>query len=689
VTPVRFPVPDQSWAMLVGTMSHANESLPDLPGVAGNLADFHTVLTDPGLGGLRSAHCSVVVDPPLPGALGVQLANAARRAADTLIVYYAGHGLLDDRGNLFLALSDTNPDHVDFTALPLAWIRRAFAESPARNRILILDCCFSGRAIEAMAGTSSLVSGQIEIAGGYTLASAPANEPARAPAGQRNTAFTAELLRILRDGIDDEGQGLELGRIFMELRRAHLEMDLPQPQQRTTSTADRLALVRNARYSDTPRPGSASAAAPVPTSPAAPGTHSGSASQARAAEPDALPAVIAPWAPSVEAWQAGDLEKAEQMITAAAGSSDSRTRAASAIVHGLIRRDGFRDLPAAQHALTRAADTGDSAIAPLALLHRGSVQELQGNVAQAQEDYAQAAWSRDPEWAAQAELRLGWLLLDAGSVDDASRVLRRGQEIGHTSAGPWLALGLAECLMRSHQTQLAADQFSAAESSDNATVRAHAALRLRQICIENGFMTDAADYARSVADNPAAVDLWPVVMSDERPATPEGRIYAMSRWLTWLRSGPGEYICFTSEKGPGHAIVVEREPHLSMAVLIELRALPQKRRRYLKANIADELETIGFSLDQEGEEPAGSSTPTWVMDVGSQTDQALATLAEGIMTDLLIGRINYTLATEFEPKILTPPPAKPPPPDLLPRYPLDSPATRRSEPPTRNADTTS
>jgi hypothetical protein len=64
-------------------------------------------------------------------------------------------------------------------------------DSPAANRVLILDCCFSGRAIEAMTEPNSIVAGQIDITGVYTLTSASANQPANAPAGEKYTVFTA------------------------------------------------------------------------------------------------------------------------------------------------------------------------------------------------------------------------------------------------------------------------------------------------------------------------------------------------------------------------------------------------------------------------------------------------------------------------------------------------------------------
>ena len=104
---MRFAHAGQSWALLVGTASYTGPDMPGLPAVVNNLADFRDVLTDPKLGGLLPEHCVTVIDPPGLPALGMELARVAQRAEDTLIVYYAGHGVLDTSGALFLALPRT------------------------------------------------------------------------------------------------------------------------------------------------------------------------------------------------------------------------------------------------------------------------------------------------------------------------------------------------------------------------------------------------------------------------------------------------------------------------------------------------------------------------------------------------------------------------------------------------------
>ncbi|MFF4827726.1 caspase domain-containing protein [Streptomyces sp. NPDC001312] len=254
----RLPDPDRSRAILIGTGTHADGSgLPSLPAIAANLADLRQVLTDPATGSLPVDHCITAADPATAGEVGTLLARAATEATDLLFVYYGGHGLVDDRGRLHLALPRTDAADIRWTALPFETLREELLDSPAAIRVLVLDCCFSGRAIEAMTSGHSMVAGQIDVAGTYTLASTSANAVAYAPEGAVHTAFTGALLAALRGPV-----ALSLDDLFDEVRRDLAVRDMPRPQRRVVNNAGNLVLVRPPD-STAPRP--APASDPPPT----------------------------------------------------------------------------------------------------------------------------------------------------------------------------------------------------------------------------------------------------------------------------------------------------------------------------------------------------------------------------------------------------------------------------------------
>ncbi|MFF5084832.1 caspase domain-containing protein [Actinoplanes sp. NPDC000266] len=241
----RLPDRRLSSALLIGSAGFASPAIGDLPAVTNNVAALAAAFTDPDTGVVDASRCRQVINPRAPQEVGTALAATVNAADDTVIVYYSGHGLLTPSGNLHLAVADTDPEHVAYTAVPVEWLRSALAESPADNRILILDCCFSGHAAAAMSSVPSAVTAAIDISGTYTLTSAPAYSTSIAPPGEKFTAFTGELLRVLGEGVPGAGRLLSLRDIYTALVRSLRARGMPRPQHLGTGLADHVALGPN------------------------------------------------------------------------------------------------------------------------------------------------------------------------------------------------------------------------------------------------------------------------------------------------------------------------------------------------------------------------------------------------------------------------------------------------------------
>ncbi|MGW6738101.1 caspase family protein [Streptomyces sp. NPDC055013] len=238
--------PKHSRIVLIGTPRYRDDRLPDVPVVAYNVADLAAVFTDPELGAFHVAHCVTVPPEADLAETGDVLADAAEQASDLLLVYYSGHGLLDRLGRLYLSLAGTRPDRLAYSALAFEAIRETFLDSSARNRVLILDSCFSGRAIgQPLAGDEQAVLAQLEVSGTFTLTSAPANRVALVLPGEQHTAFTERFLELLRHGSPQAGPMLTLRDVYAHLHARLGGEGLPAPQQRGTGTTDQLGLVRN------------------------------------------------------------------------------------------------------------------------------------------------------------------------------------------------------------------------------------------------------------------------------------------------------------------------------------------------------------------------------------------------------------------------------------------------------------
>jgi Caspase domain len=173
------------------------------------------------------------------------LAEMANLARDTFIVYYSGHGVVGNDGDLVLPIRSTNLDMLKYTSLPYAWVRDIMGRCRAARRIVILDCCFSGRALRAMSDTAGAVIGQVDVDGIYVMTSAPANSVSLAPEDARNTAFTGGLLRVLRDGIPGLNERLSLDDLYDYTLMAMVRRGWPRPQRLGTNTIGRLGILRN------------------------------------------------------------------------------------------------------------------------------------------------------------------------------------------------------------------------------------------------------------------------------------------------------------------------------------------------------------------------------------------------------------------------------------------------------------
>jgi formylglycine-generating enzyme required for sulfatase activity len=79
------------------------------------------------------------------------------RARDELsLVYFSGHGLRNDEGQLFLATTDTDIELLDPTSISADFVTKAMNSSRSQRQILILDCCNSGAFGYGRKSTSAL-----------------------------------------------------------------------------------------------------------------------------------------------------------------------------------------------------------------------------------------------------------------------------------------------------------------------------------------------------------------------------------------------------------------------------------------------------------------------------------------------------------------------------------------------------
>ncbi|MBH0776469.1 caspase, EACC1-associated type [Nocardia bovistercoris] len=233
-----------SRALVVGTGRHgASSRLPDVAAVDNTVAELGRCLTER----CGMPRAEVCVDPAGPKDFLRALIETAAQASDVFLFYYVGHGLIGPGGELYLATAATEDEGIGLAVDALAYstVREALTECPARSIIVVLDCCFSGRAHGSF-GTAVADAFELSyVRGSFLLSSASATEQALAPPGEPFTAFSGELIRFLDHGERSVGRFLTADDAYRHLARALPSRGLPAPHRRAGDRAGEIVLAVN------------------------------------------------------------------------------------------------------------------------------------------------------------------------------------------------------------------------------------------------------------------------------------------------------------------------------------------------------------------------------------------------------------------------------------------------------------
>jgi Caspase domain len=229
--------PDGTRIILIGTTVCSNdfEHLPPLPSVANNLERLKQLFQDEHIIGLPEKCIEVIKDPPSASKLLTRINAIAKQAKDTLLIYYAGHGMKSiNAQGLFIATEETTQDSCHLDGADFNRIRQIIFDAPASKKILLFDCCYSGEVLTKEMGGSeqSIIADNVTVKGTYAITSGPRNSLSYAMPDEKYTAFTKELIGVVENGTNDNIEYLTLDKVFSELkRRILLNPKLPVPQR--------------------------------------------------------------------------------------------------------------------------------------------------------------------------------------------------------------------------------------------------------------------------------------------------------------------------------------------------------------------------------------------------------------------------------------------------------------------------
>ena len=242
----------ESRAVLIGVSDYDHpDEFPPIRAARNSLQAMRALLADPALCGWPPGQVTVIENP----ASATDLAEPGRRPGrehdrGAAAVLRRPRRAVPPRGTV----PDRNlhpPSRPQFSSLLWDNVAEILRACPARARLVILDCCFAGQAIEALSGHGDPGLADIaHVQGVYTLTATTRNRTAHVPPpGQQDTActsFTGELRDLIRSGITGKPPRLTFGDIYPVLHQRLLARGLPVPNQRGTDTAYQFPFTANA-----------------------------------------------------------------------------------------------------------------------------------------------------------------------------------------------------------------------------------------------------------------------------------------------------------------------------------------------------------------------------------------------------------------------------------------------------------
>jgi len=201
----------QKLALIIGNSEYQDTNLARLVTPGEDASDLAKVLGNPQIGGFDEV--TALVNEPV-NVIRPAIARFfdKKKRDDLLLLYFSGHGVRDDRGNLYLAVNDTERDLLSGTAIPAAFITDEMDRSRSQRQVLILDCCHSGafaRGTKGALGSSVSTAAAFEGTGYGRVVLTATDSTQYAWEGDQvlgeaeNSVFTHYLIQGLRTGEAD------------------------------------------------------------------------------------------------------------------------------------------------------------------------------------------------------------------------------------------------------------------------------------------------------------------------------------------------------------------------------------------------------------------------------------------------------------------------------------------------------
>ncbi|MGW2816688.1 caspase, EACC1-associated type [Streptomyces sp. NPDC001415] len=241
--------------LLIAAYTYQDTGLKALTSPAHDAEALATVLAHPDIAGFE---VTLLVNEP-HYRVGEAIADLyrGRRRDDLTLLYFTGHGLKDDGGRLYLATTNTRRDSLLFTSIPAEQVDQSMSGCMSRQKVLILDCCYSGAfpaGYTARADTQVHTLERFQGRGRTVLTASDATQysfEGNKPHGAaQQSVFTRHLVAGLRDGSADlDGDGdIALDELYSYVHDRVVDEMPQQRPKRLDNVEGRIIIARNVNW---------------------------------------------------------------------------------------------------------------------------------------------------------------------------------------------------------------------------------------------------------------------------------------------------------------------------------------------------------------------------------------------------------------------------------------------------------
>ncbi len=197
-------------ALLIG-VSEYQPGLNPLPGATKDVEAMCRILQHPESGGFDQV--KALLNPePLEMQTEIQTAfSSSRRKDDLVLLFFSGHGVKDERGNLYLTTRITRKTEggelVKATSVPASFVHDIMSNCRSKRQVVILDCCFSGAFAEGLLAKedhSVDIRKQLGSEGRAVLTSSTSTQYSFEQQGSELSIYTHYLIEGISTGAADQ-----------------------------------------------------------------------------------------------------------------------------------------------------------------------------------------------------------------------------------------------------------------------------------------------------------------------------------------------------------------------------------------------------------------------------------------------------------------------------------------------------